>query len=46
MVMDGVIGELIQSVGLDEGKPAVLALITVMVPVAFAAPHPPVKGIE
>src|SRR5579871_6616026 len=36
---------LIQSVGLDDGAPAVLAAVTVMVPVAVAAPQPPVSGV-
>ena len=36
---------LIHSVGLEDGAPAVLAAVTVMVPVAVAAPQPPVSGI-
>ena len=36
---------LIQSVGFDDAVPAVLAGVTVIVPVAFTLPHPPVKGI-
>ena len=35
----------IQSVGDDEAAPAVLAGVTVMVPVAFIVPHPPVSGM-
>ena len=37
---------LMQSVGDDDGVPAVLLAVTVMVPVAFTLPHPPVSGIE
>ena len=37
---------LIQSVGVDEAAPAVLAGVTVIVPVAFTLPQPPVSGIE
>ena len=37
---------LIQSVGVDEAALAVFAAVTVMLPVAFTLPHPPVKGIE
>lgn len=36
---------LMQSVGVDEGVPAVLSGFTVIVPVAFTAPQPPVSGI-
>ena len=36
---------LIQSVGLDEAVPAAFAGVTVIVPVAFTAPQPPVNGI-
>ena len=36
---------LIQRVGVDEGAPAVLLAVTVIVPVAFTAPQPPVIGI-
>ena len=35
----------IQSVGVDEAAPAVLAEVIVMVPVAFIVPHPPVRGM-
>ena len=38
-------GLLIDNVGVDEGLPAVLAGVTVIVPVALTLPHPPVKGI-
>ena len=34
-----------QSVGLDDGAPAVLFGDTVIVPVAFTLPQPPVKGM-
>ena len=37
---------LIQSVGVDDAVPAVFAAVTVIVPVAFTEPQPPVKGIE
>ena len=37
---------LIHSVGDEEAVPAVLTGVTVMVPVAFTEPQPPVKGIE
>ena len=36
---------LIQSVGVDDGAPAVLAAVTVIVPVALTAPQPPVSGM-
>ena len=36
---------LIHSVGVDEGAPAVFAGVTVIVPVAFTAPQPPVNAI-
>ena len=36
---------LIQSVGVAEGVVTVLSGLTVMVPVAFTVPHPPVNGI-
>ena len=36
---------LIHKVGLEDGAPAVLAAVTVMVPVALTAPQPPVSGI-
>ena len=37
---------LIHKVGVEEGDPAVFAAVTVIVPVAFTEPHPPVNGIE
>jgi len=36
---------LIHNVGLDDGVPAVLAGVTVIVPVAFTLPQPPINGI-
>ena len=36
---------LIHSVGAEEVAPAVLSGVTVMVPVAFTLPHPPVRGM-
>ena len=36
---------LIHSVGVDEAAPAVLFAVTVIVPVAFALPQPPVNEI-
>ena len=38
-------GVLIQSVGVDEAALTVLFAVTVIVPVAFAVPHPPVNGM-
>ena len=38
-------GVLIQSVGVDEAALTVLLAVTVIVPVAFAVPHPPVSGM-
>ena len=40
-----VIRVLIHKVGVDEGAPAVLFAVTVIVPVALTLPQPPVKGI-
>ena len=40
-----VIAVLIHTVGVDDGTEAVLAGVTVIVPVAFTAPQPPVKGM-
>jgi hypothetical protein len=40
-----VMAELMQTVGLEEAAPAVFKF-TVIVPVAFKFPQPPVKGIE
>ncbi len=36
---------LIHKVGVEEAVPAVFIVITVIVPVAFTEPHPPVSGI-
>ena len=36
---------LIHSVGVEEAAPAVLSGVTVMVPVAFTLPQPPVRGM-
>ena len=38
-------GVLVQMVGVEEAAEAVLASTTVMVPVAFTLPHPPVNGM-
>ena len=38
-------GVLIHKVGVEEAVPAVLAAVTVIVPVAFIVPQPPAKGI-
>jgi len=45
MVMDGVSGVLIQSVGLAEGAAAVFVATTVIVPVALMFPQPPDNGM-
>jgi hypothetical protein len=45
IVMFGVNRVLIHNVGFEEGLPAVLFGLTVIVPVAFTLPHPPVNGI-
>ena len=44
-VIDGEIAVLIHKVGVEEGAETVLSGVTVIVPVAFTIPHPPVKGI-
>jgi len=36
---------LIHNVGVEDGVPAVFAGVTVIVPVAFTLPQPPVNGI-
>ncbi len=36
---------LIDRVGVEEAVPAVLAAVTVMVPVALTVPQPPVRGM-
>jgi hypothetical protein len=41
----GVSGVLMQSVGVEEGAVTVLFGLTVIVPVALMAPHPPVNGM-
>jgi hypothetical protein len=41
----GVKAVLIQSVGFEDAVPAVFAGVTVIVPVAFTDPQPPVNGI-
>jgi hypothetical protein len=45
IVMFGVNRVLIHNVGVEEGLPAVFAGVTVIVPVAFTLPHPPVNGM-
>lgn len=45
IVTFGFIKLLIQTVGLLEGEPAVLVVMTVIVPVALTLPQPPVNGI-
>ena len=45
IVMTGDKAVLIHKVGVLDGDPAVLAAVTVIVPVAFTLPHPPVKGM-
>ena len=37
--------ELIHKVGVEDAVPAVFTALTVMVPMAFTLPHPPVKGM-
>ena len=37
---------LTHSVGADEATPTVLAGVTMIVPVAFTLPHPPMSGME
>ena len=36
---------LIHKVGAEDAAPVVLATVTIIVPVAFALPQPPVKGM-
>jgi hypothetical protein len=36
---------LMHNVGVDDGLPAVLSGVTVIVPVAFTLPQPPVNGM-
>ena len=45
IVIFGDIAVLIQRIGFVEGAPAVLFALTVIVPVAFTLPQPPVKGM-
>ena len=45
IVILGEIAVLIHNVGDDEGVPAVLSAVTVIVPVASTLPQPPVNGI-
>jgi hypothetical protein len=40
-----VIVELMQSVGAEEATPTVMAGVTIIDPVAFKLPQPPVSGI-
>ena len=37
--------EFAHNIGFDEGAAAVLLGVTVIVPVAFTVPHPPVRGM-
>ena len=39
-------GVLMHNVGVEEAAVTVLFALTVIVPVAFTVPHPPVNGIE
>ena len=45
IVIFGEMAVLIHTVGDDDGAPAVLFALTVIVPVAFTLPQPPVNGI-
>ena len=36
---------LIHKVGVEDAAPTVFAGVTVIIPVAFTLPHPPVKGM-
>jgi hypothetical protein len=45
IVMAGFSAVLIHDVGDEEGIPAVLSALTVIVPVALTVPQPPVNGI-
>ncbi len=42
----GVNVEFIHKVGVDDGAEAVLFGVTIIVPIAFSNPQPPVNGIE
>jgi len=46
MMVTSVIAVFMQTVGFEEGVPAVLFGITFIVPVAFTVPQPPVRGME
>jgi hypothetical protein len=45
MLIAGLIAVFTQSVGLEDGSPAVLIVVTVIVPVALTVPQPPVSGM-
>ena len=45
MIIAGEMAVLIHNVGDDEGVPAVLFGVTIIVPVAFTLPQPPVSGM-
>lgn len=45
VIVIGVRTVLIQRVGVDDGAPAVLVGVTVMVPDALPPPQPPVRGM-
>jgi hypothetical protein len=45
IIIFGVMAVLIQMVGLEDAGVTVLFAVTVIVPVAFTVPHPPVRGI-
>ena len=45
VIVTGVSAVLIHSIGDEDAAPAVFAGVTVIVPVAFALPHPPVNGM-
>ena len=45
IVMPGDKTVLIHKVGVLDGEPAILAGVTVIVPVALTVPHPPVNGM-
>ena len=44
-IVIGINAVLIHSVGFEDGGPAVLSGVTVIVPVAFTVPQPPVRGM-
>ena len=45
IVITGDKAVLIHIIGVDEGVPAVLSALTIIVPVAFTIPQPPVNGM-